>query len=137
MEDTKTTNVATSTEKKDEKATVTIAKKHTVKAPLFLLYAEYLGKVSKVIDWVDDWCKGNEPDEIRKDIIENDALNIFNKLKDEIGEEELAKWFDEFYDVILSEYEAKLNAASDKSTKADTSKTYAYGDYYNDDYYDD
>jgi hypothetical protein len=82
--------------------------KRTVKAPLFIMFAEYLGFVSNVIDWAEDWCKGNQPDEYKVKIIETDAICLFHQAKKKYTDDELADWYNEFYDVILSDYDKNL-----------------------------
>jgi len=79
-----------------------------VKAPLFLMFAEYLGLVSKVITWAEDWCNGNKPSDFKRKVIETDASNLFKIAKRVYTKEELAEYYDEFYEVILSEYDENL-----------------------------
>lgn len=113
MAETKATTV--NTEEKEKKVEEALSvkdfaerTKRTVKAPLFIMFAEYLGFVSNVIDWAEDWCKGNQPDEYKAKIIETDAICLFNQAKKKYTEDELAEWYDLFYEVILSDYDNNL-----------------------------
>lgn len=85
-----------------------------VKAPLFLIFAEYLGAVSKALDWAEMWCKGNKPLKFQKEFIEMDAIRIFNNLEKEYSKENIVNWFNEFHDVLLADYEKKLNELETK-----------------------
>ena len=113
MAETKATTV--NTEEKEKKVEEALSvkdfaedTKHVVKAPVFIMFAEYLGLVSKVIDWAEDWCNGNKPDDYKVKIIETDAICLFNQAKKKYTEDELAEWYDLFYEVILSDYENNL-----------------------------
>jgi hypothetical protein len=113
MAETKTTTV--NTEEKEKKVEEALSvkdfaedTKHVVKAPVFIMFAEYLGLVSKVIDWAEDWCNGNKPDDYKAKIIETDAICLFNQAKKKYTEDELAEWYDLFYEVILSDFDNNL-----------------------------
>ena len=113
MAETKATTVNTEEKEKNVEKPSSVKDfaertKRTVKAPLFIMFAEYLGFVSNVIDWAEDWCKGNQPDEYKAKIIETDAICLFNQAKKKYTDDELADWYDEFYDVILSDYDKNL-----------------------------
>lgn len=113
MAETKATTV--NTEEKEKKVEEALSvkdfaedTKHVVKAPVFIMFAEYLGLVSKVIDWAEDWCNGNKPDDYKVKIIETDAICLFNQAKKKYTEDELAEWYDLFYEAILSDYDNNL-----------------------------
>lgn len=113
MAETKVTTVNTEEKEKNVEKPSSVKDfaertKRTVKAPLFIMFAEYLGFVSNVIDWAEDWCKGNQPDEYKVKIIETDAICLFHQTKKKYTDDELADWYNEFYDVILSDYDKNL-----------------------------
>lgn len=113
MAETKATTVNTEEKEKNVEEALSIKDfaehtKRVVKAPLFIMFAEYLGFVSKVIDWAEDWCNGNQPDEYKAKIIETDAICLFNQAKKKYTEDELAEWYDVFYDLILADYDINL-----------------------------
>lgn len=113
MAETKATTVNTEEKEKNVEKALSIKDfaedtKHVVKAPVFIMFAEYLGFVSKVIDWAEDWCNGNKPDDYKVKIIETDAICLFHQAKKKYTDDELADWYDEFYDVILSDYDKNL-----------------------------
>lgn len=113
MAETKVTTVNTEEKEKNVEKPSSVKDfaertKRTVKAPLFIMFAEYLGFVSNLIDWAEDWCKGNQPDEYKVKIIETDAICLFHQAKKKYTDDELADWYNEFYDVILSDYDKNL-----------------------------
>lgn len=107
---TTTTETQTKTEETNKDSINELANnaKYVVKAPLFLMFAEYLGFVSKVIDWADEWCNGKKQEDYKVKIIETDAICLLNQMKKKYSDKEIAEWYDEFYDVILSDYEDNL-----------------------------
>ena len=71
----------------------------------FLLFAEFLGYESVFVEWAEDICNGEEVDSFKKILIERDADYIFKKMTEEYTIEEIRNWFNEFYDVILKDYD--------------------------------
>lgn len=121
MAETKATTVNTEEKEKNVEKALSIKDfaedtKHVVKAPVFIMFAEYLGFVSKVIDWAEDWCNGNKPDDYKVKIIETDAICLFNQAKKKYTEDELAEWYDSFYEVILSDYDNNIKKLEAKQS---------------------
>lgn len=92
----------TTVETKTETNTITVNK------ALFLLFAEFLGYASPLIDWAEEICDGKEVEDYKRKIIEVDANFIFNKMQKEYSLEDIRSWYDEFYPLILKEYEDKM-----------------------------
>lgn len=87
--------------------TTTIEK--TIKAPVFVMFAEFLGYTSPVVDWAEKVCFGKEIKKFQKDFIRIDAIGIFNQmLKESLTKEDIKGWYDEYYDLILKKYDDKL-----------------------------
>ena len=88
-----------------EKTTTEIKKEKTIDASLFLLFAEFLGYTSPIVDWAEKVCKGEKVPEYQKNIIKIDAQGVFNQmLKENLTKEDLRGWFDELYDLLLKKY---------------------------------
>lgn len=88
-----------------ENTTTEIKIEKTINAPLFLLFAEFLGYTSPIVDWAEKVCKGEKVPEYQKNIIKVDAQGIFNQmLKENLTKEDLRGWFDELYDLLLKKY---------------------------------
>ena len=57
--------------------------KYNISAPLFLAFAEYLGYVSGVLKWVDEWCTGKKPSPYMVKFIEIEAAAVLKEVKKE------------------------------------------------------
>ena len=80
-----------------------------IKAPIFLLFAEYIGFVSGVIDWVEDYINGKTTPDFKMKVIEEDALCLEKKIMKKYTRDEILSWYQSFYDIVLSDYEEKIN----------------------------
>ena len=85
---------------------------------LFVLFAEFIGYESPFVTWAEDICEGVVTEDFKKKLIERDAEYIFKKMCEEYTTEEIRNWYGEFYDVILKEYDEKLNAIELEKIKA-------------------
>lgn len=81
-----------------------------IPAPIFLLYAEYLGYVSPLIEWAEDWCyDAKKTENWKKNVIRCEANHIFKKVMEEYTTKELRGYYDEYYPVVFKFYEECLN----------------------------
>lgn len=80
----------------------------TIHPALFLVFAEFLGYVSPVIDWAEDICDLKEVDKTKRNFVKIEASVIFKKMQEDNTIDEIRKWYDEFYPIILQEYAEKL-----------------------------
>lgn len=90
--------------------------KYNLSAPLFLMFAEYLGYVGKVLKWVDQWCvakKKPEPYQIK--FIEVEAIVAFNECKKKYTEQKMRELYDGLYEVILFMYDENLKSMESPS----------------------
>lgn len=71
----------------------------------FLLFAEFLGYESVFVEWAEDICNGEKVDDFKRILLERDADYIFKKMSEEYELDEIRNWYNEFYDVILKEYD--------------------------------
>ena len=83
--------------------------KYHISAPLFLLFAEYLGYVGKTLDWVDELCVDKKmlPDYKNK-FIEIEAVSVLREAKKKFTIERIRELYDELYEVILFIYDNNL-----------------------------
>jgi hypothetical protein len=85
--------------------------KYRLSAPLFLMFAEYLGYVGKVLKWVDDWCvNGKKPEDYKVKFIEVEAVVAFNECKKKYTEKKMRELYDSLYEVILFMYDDTLKS---------------------------
>lgn len=82
----------------------------SVRYPVFIMFAEYLGYVSPLLNWAEEICKGNALPEYKCRILKTDAMSIFEKMKAECPIEEIKSLYEEYYSIILDEYDNKLKA---------------------------
>ena len=85
---------------------------------LFVLFAEFIGYESPFVNWAEDICEGVECEKFKRQLVERDADYIFKKMKEEYTIDEIKRWYEEFYDVLLKEYEDKLKAIEAQTVNA-------------------
>ena len=79
-----------------------------VEAPLFILFAEYLGYVSIFNKFAEDWCDGKVPDECIQKIIIIEAKSIFRQMKEDYEIEDIRDFYSMYYPILFEEYDDKL-----------------------------
>lgn len=109
MEETKTnvtTVIETVTDKEKE-----VVKTIKARSPLFLVFAEFMGYASPLLDWASIMCEGKTIESFKEKAIEIDALNIFNKMQKEFSLEDIKEMWESYYEVILQDSDEKLEKA--------------------------
>lgn len=79
-----------------------------VEAPLFILFAEYLGYVSVFNKAAEDWCDGKVPDMHVQKIIILEAKCILRQMKKDYSLDDIREFYSMFYPLILQEYDENL-----------------------------
>jgi len=69
--------------------------------PVIILFAEYLGFVSGVIEWAEEWCKNDKFPEWKKKILTNDAYNLMKDIKKHFSDDEILTVLNAIHDDIL------------------------------------
>jgi len=91
--------------------------KYNISAPLFLMFAEYLGYVGKTLPWVDSWCVDKKkPEDYKVKFIEVEAITVLREAKTKFTEQKLRELYDSLYEVILFIYDDNLKEL-DKESK--------------------
>lgn len=104
-------NTTTVTNEKESVVTEKNSKElKSVNKALFILFAEFLGYVSPLIDWAEDICDGKDVPEFKKRIVYLDAESIFKEMQKDYTIDEIRKWYDEFYPVVLKDYDDKMKS---------------------------
>lgn len=86
--------------------TATQKSEKVISGPLFLLFAEFLGYTSPIVEWAEKICKGEKVDNFKRKIVNIDAIGVFNQIKkDNFTTEEIKGWFYELYDLLLKRYD--------------------------------
>ena len=117
MEEVKNTQTKTEVQDKPETGyegdlkTLMGEGKYNLSAPLFLMFAEYLGYVGKVLEWVDDWCVNKKkPEPWKVKFIETEAIVAYNECRKKFTEKRMRELYDSLYEVILFLYDENLKA---------------------------
>ena len=99
--------------------------KYNISAPLFLMFAEYLGYVGKTIPWIDQWCVAKKkPEEYKVRFIEVEAITVLKEAKKKFTEKKLRELYDSLYEVILFIYDDNLKEmAKEEQEKTDRATT--------------
>ena len=99
--------------------------KYNISAPLFLMFAEYLGYVGKTLPWVDEWCVNKKkPEPYKVKFIEIEAVTVLKEAKKAFTEQKLRELYDGLYEVILFIYDENLKAMEkEEQEKADRKTT--------------
>ena len=79
-----------------------------VEAPLFILFAEYLGYVSIFNKMAEDWCDGKVPEMHIQKIIILEAKCIFRQMKKDYGLDSIRDFYSMYYPLIFQEYDENL-----------------------------
>jgi hypothetical protein len=93
--------------------------KYNICAPLFIMFAEYLGYVGKTLPWVDQWCVAKKkPEEYKVKFIEIEAAAVLKEAKKKFSIERLRELYDALYEVILYIYDENLKDMEKTTEKA-------------------
>ena len=79
----------------------------TIPPYIFILFAEYLGYISKMYSGVENWANGEkewELDDYEKKLITTEALNMFHKMKEKLTLSEIQHRFEQIAPIALSKY---------------------------------
>lgn len=79
-----------------------------VEAPLFILFAEYLGYVSIFNKMAEDWCDGKVPEIHIQKIIILEAKCILRQMKKDYSLDDIREFYLMYYPLIFQEYDEKL-----------------------------
>lgn len=79
-----------------------------VEAPLFILFAEYLGYVSIFNKLAEDWCDGKVPEMHIQKVIILEAKCILRQMKKDYGLDSIREFYSMYYPIIFQEYDEKL-----------------------------
>lgn len=83
--------------------------KNLIETPIFIIFAEYLGYVSRFNKLAEDWCNGKVPEAHIQKVMIIEASCIFHTMKKEFTLEEICMYYDRYFPIILQEYVEKLS----------------------------
>lgn len=80
----------------------------TIQAPLFIIFAEYLGYVSQFQKKAEDWCDGKVPEVHVQKVMNVEAKCIYRQMLKDYDLDDIQYYYDAYYPLILKEYDDKL-----------------------------
>lgn len=80
----------------------------TVLAPLFIIFAEYMGYVSQFTKKAEDWCDGKVPEVHVQKFMMLEAKCIYRQMLVDYDLDDIRYYYDSYYPLILQEYDEKL-----------------------------
>lgn len=95
----------------NETTTQTIVCEKVINEALFIAFAEFLGYESPLISWAEDVCLGKPLESFKQKILKVDAISIFNKMQEKYTIDEIKEWWEQYYPLILEDYEKNINSA--------------------------
>jgi hypothetical protein len=107
----KATQILVGTEEEDSPIII-------IDAPVFILFAEFLGYVSIFNKQAEDWCDGKVPEMHVQKVLIVEAKCIFRQMKKDYTIAEIREFYTMYYPLILQEYEEKLASLVDKNVVA-------------------
>lgn len=82
---------------------------HLVEAPVFIMFAEYLGYVTRFQKVTENWCDGKVPDPLVQRVLIIEARCMFRQMCKDYGKEKILTYYERLYPIILQDYEDKLS----------------------------
>lgn len=89
---------------------VRIAKPLKFRAPLFIVFADYLGYVSEYLDSALSWCEGAPPAKEVQQFLAIEAMCIYRAMISDYTLSEIKEWYEVYWPIFLSEYDEKLKS---------------------------
>lgn len=75
-----------------------------VAAPIFIIFAEYMGYVSQFNKMAENWCDGKVPEVHVQKVMMLEARCIYRQMMKDFTLEEVRYYYDSYYPLILKEY---------------------------------
>ena len=75
---------------------------------VFIMFAEFLGYESPLIKWAEMICSGISAPKFVEKILQVEASTIFTEMQKEYSLKEIRNWYDQFYPLVLEQYEEKI-----------------------------
>ena len=77
-------------------------------APVFILFAEFLGYVSVFNKIAEDWCDGKVPEVPVQKVMIVEAKCIYRQMCKDYALDDIQYYYDSYYPLILKEFDDKL-----------------------------
>ena len=88
--------------------TVTTVVREEINPIVFIMFAEFLGYESPLINWAEMICTGISAPKFVEKILAVEAKTIFTEMQKEYNISEIRNWYNQFYPLVLEQYELKI-----------------------------
>lgn len=75
-----------------------------VAAPIFIIFAEYMGYVSQFNKMAENWCDGKVPEVHVQKVMMLEAKCIYRQMMKDFTLDDVRYYYDSYYPLILKEY---------------------------------
>lgn len=82
----------------------------TMEAPILIIFAEFLGYVSPLVDDAENWCNGKVLSAAIQQILIIEAKAIHQQMIKDFKKEELQFYYNSYHNLFIKPYEEKLQA---------------------------
>ena len=87
-----------------------VREEETISAPIFIIFAEYMGYVSQFNKLAENWCDGKVPEVHVQKVMMLEAKCIFRQMLKDFDLETIRYYYDSYYPLILKEYADSLDS---------------------------
>lgn len=88
--------------------------KLVIKTPLFIVFGEYLGYVSDLLEFAENMCKGKEQAKHVVKLLDVEASAMRAQMIKDYSVEDIKKYYNEYYPLFFKEYDENLAKLNDK-----------------------
>lgn len=81
-----------------------------IESPLFIMFSEYLGYISKLGKYAEDWCDGKVPESHVQKVLMVEAKSIYRQMIKDYDMDTIKDYYKTYYPIILKEYDDKLKS---------------------------
>ena len=85
-----------------------------MECPIFIIFAEYFGYVSKFIKFAEDWCNGKVPEIHVQKFLMIEATSIKRKMMQDFTIDDIKYYYKRYYPLVLEEFCQKLSNIIEK-----------------------
>jgi hypothetical protein len=79
-------------------------KECSIPAPIFILFAEYMGYISQFNKMAENWCDGKVPEVHVQKVMILEAKCIYRKMVKDYDIEDIKYYYNSYYPLVLKEY---------------------------------
>lgn len=82
----------------------------SIEIPLFILFSEFLGYVSPLNKFAEEWCNGTVPQMCIQKFMAVEAKSILRQMKKDYALDDIRLYYNMYYDAIFKELDDKLKS---------------------------